>query len=366
MTGKICFSFIFLVLLMCVLLGAGCLGPSAQGPAMAPGVPAPAVTGTNPGVSGISGKNCTPVTITQSDGTQVTLPCHPKRIIVTNGNAAEMMIAIGAQDMIVGVTQSTTNVSYIMDKIPQAENVGDWQVPNVERILSLHPDIVIAYASSKPKNIDQFTAANITVIYLDCYRLPTLAGDARALGILTGKSNEAEVYARMVEDTIAEVTGRVKNIPGDNYPSVYSESYSDYTVSGPGTGANEQLTLAGGKNIAEGLTTSSATISTEWVVARNPEYIFKVISSTNLKSFPEILEHLKSRPGWDTVPAVKNDRVYLFANDVEFGPRSYIGLVYKAQLLHPDEFRDLHPRAMLDDYAGRYVSGTNGTMMVYP
>ncbi len=324
------------------------------------------VNGTSDITPGLTTESCTPLTITQTDGSLVTLPCHPQRIIAANSNAAEMMIAIGAQDMIVGVTQSTTNVSYIMDRIPLAENIGDWQIPNVEKILALHPDVVIAYASSKPKNMDQLAAANITVVYLDCFRLSTLASDARSLGTLTGRSNEAEVYARLVEDTVAEVTGRVKKIPADQYPAVYSESYTDFTVSGPGSGSDEQLTLAGGKNIASDITTSSAKISTEWVVARKPDFIFKVISSSNQKPFPEILALLKSRMGWDTIPAVKNDRVYLFANDVEYGPRAYIGLVYAAQLLHPDDFRDMHPRAMLDAYAGRYVSGTNGTMMVYP
>lgn len=359
-------SICIAILVLCFVLGAGCIGAAGQNLATPSTTSSPPSTLATPAVSGTSSGNCTPVTITQTDGTQVTLPCHPQRIVVAAGNVAEMMIALGAQDKIVGVTQSIVNVSYVMDEIPHAENIGDWQIPNVERILELHPDIVIAYASSKPKNIDQFTAANITVIYLDCFRLSTLAGDARALGALTGKSNEAEVYARMVEDTFAEVNGRVKKISMDQYPSVYSESYSDFTVAGPGSGSDEMLTLAGGKNIAADVTTSSAKISTEWVVARKPDYIFKVVSSTNPNGFPELLEMLKDRPGWETIPAVKNDRVYLFANDIQLGPRAYIGLVYTAQLLHPDEFRDLHPRQMLNDYAGRYVSGTNGTMMVYP
>ncbi|WP_158491349.1 ABC transporter substrate-binding protein [Methanoregula formicica] len=333
---------------------------------MQPTSPSPSVEPVAVGVSSQITGACTPVTITQTDGTEITLPCHPERIIVTNSNAAEMMIAIGAGDKILGVTQSTTNVSYIMEKIPQAENIGDWQIPNVEKILALHPDVVIAYASSKPKNTDQLAAANITLVYLDCFRLPTLAHDARALGTLTGHKNEAEVYARLVEDTVADVTAKVKTIPENSYPAVYSESYTDYMAAGPGSGSDELLSLAGGKNIAEDVAASSMKISTEWVVARQPTYIFKVISSGNSKPFPEIHAALVNRTGWDTIPAVKNDRVYLFANDVQYGPRAYIGLVYTAQLLHPDDFRELHPRAMLDEYALRYVSGTNRTGMVYP
>lgn len=366
MNSKIRITGLLLILVICVTLGAGCLDHSFKERVVVSENLSPPTIGAPCIVPGNSGGTCTPVTITQTDGTQVTLPCHPQRIVVAAGNAAEMMIAIGAQNKIVGVTQSITNVSYIMDEIPEAENVGDWQVPNVEKILSLHPDIVIAYSSSKPKNLDQFAAANITVIYLDCYRLSTLANDARALGELTGRTNNAEVYARMVEDTIAEVSGRVRRISTDEYPSVYSESYSDFTVAGPTSGSGEMLTLAGGKNIAENTTAQSIKISTEWIVFRKPDFIFKVISSTNTDEFPELLRKMKARPGWETIPAVKNDRVYLFANDIQLGPRSYIGLVYTAQLLHPAEFRDLHPRQMLNEYAGRYVSGTNGTMMVYP
>jgi len=360
--ASITIAFIVIFLIM----GAGCTGTAVQNP----GSPSDAAvlsstyaTTTSPT---IADSTCTPVTITQTDGSQVTLPCHPRRIIAANSNAAEMMIAIGAQDMIVGVTQSTTNVSYIMEKIPQAENIGDWQIPNIEKILALHPDAVIAYASSKPKNMDQLESANITVIYLDCFRLSTLAHDARALGTLTGHENEAEVYARLVENTVADVTAKVRQIPEDSYPSVYSESYTDFTAAGPGSGSDELLTLAGGKNIAADVAASSAKISTEWVVARQPAYIIKVVSSGNSKPFSEIRAALVNRTGWDTIPAVKNDRVYLFANDIQYGPRAYIGLVYTAQLLHPDKFRDLHPRAMLDEYASRYVSGTNRTGMVYP
>jgi hypothetical protein len=40
--------------------------------------------------------------------------------------------------------------------------------------------------------------------------------------------------------------------------------------------------------------------------------------------------------------------------------------VYTAQLLHPDLFRDLHPKAMRDEYAAKYVSGTNTSVAVYP
>ncbi|MCK9579009.1 MAG: ABC transporter substrate-binding protein [Methanoregula sp.] len=318
------------------------------------GTPAPATS------------SCQPLTITQTDGMTVSLPCEPQRIIAANANAAELLIAMGAGDRIVGVTESTKSVPYVMDKIPNAVSIGDWQNPNIERMLALNPDIVIAYSSSKPKNFDQITAANITIISLDCFKLSTLSSDARALGRLTGKMNEAEVYARLVEDTISDVTGRLKKIPSGTYPEVYFEMYTDYTVAAAGSGAHELVTGAGGKNIADDVSSSSVKVSPEWVVARQPEYILKVVSSTNTISLEEMVGSLKTRPGWEMIPAVKNDHVHAMKNEIVYGPRAYIGLVYTAQLLHPSEFRDLHPRQMLTDYDERYVAGTNKTGLIWP
>ena len=353
---------------LAVLGAAAILGTSSDQP-----VPRviPSVTTLPEPTPGVSvaltaATSCRPLSITQTDGTTVTLPCEPERLIAANANAAELLIAMGAGDRIVGVTESTRSVSYVMDKIPQAVSIGDWQTPNIEQMLALHPDVVIAYSSSKPKNIDQITAANITIITLDCYKLSTLSSDARALGKLTGKMNEAEVYARLVEDTIGEVSGRLKKIPADEYPPVYFEMYTDYTVAAAGSGAHELVASAGGKNIAEEVSSSSVKVSPEWVVSRQPEYIFKVVSSTNPTNLKDMVTTLKTRPGWDSIDAVRKDRVYAFKNDIVYGPRAYIGLVYTAQLLHPDEFRDLHPRQMLADYDARYVAGTNQTGLIWP
>lgn len=363
-------AIILIVLLLALAVSAGCTGTEKNNPGIVPAttsitpstVPAPSVM---PEPSGQPGA-CTPVTITQSDGKQATLPCMPKRIIATNSDAAEMLIALGAADSVVGIVETTRNVSYIMDRIPSAQSIGDWQTPNIERMLDLHPDVIISYASSKPRNLDQIIAANITIIYLDCYRLPKLAQDARALGTLTGHEERAEVYARMVENTTTTVMNRVGSLPRERLPRVYFEGYSDFTAAGTGSGSDELLMMAGAKNIASNLSGSSPKVSAEWVVAQQPDYVMKVVSSKETRAFPEIVKAMAARTGWNTIPAVGQDHVYIFSSSVAYGPKSYIGLASTAKALHPDLFRDLDPAAMLDDYAGRYVAGTNTTATVYP
>ena len=362
-----------IILLCCAAAGAVVLmtGITGTGVQTAPAPVGIQTTGTVPAApatntAGPGNSTCTQVTITQSDGTPLTLPCRPERLIVANADAAEMLIGFGAADKIVGVSESVRDVPYIADKIPHATSIGNWATPNIEQILALHPDAVITYSTYKPKNINQITAANITVISLDCYRLSTLASDARAIGTLTGTSDTADGYAQMVDGTLGLVHGRVKNLSANEIPSVYFEGYSDYSAESNGSGSNELLLAAGGKNIAGNSTTSYMTVSPEWVVAQQPQYVMKVVSTSNTVPLPDIVANLSTRTGWDTLPAVENHRVYAFDSDLTYGPRAYVGLVYLAQILHPDMFSDMNPEKMLDAYAGKYVNGTNSSVMVYP
>ena len=280
-----------IALIVVVAACAGCAGTTEQKSNIQPDAASAPVSTTlsipSPVPSAPSG---TGITITQTDGKQVTLDRMPERIIVTNSDAAEMLIALYAADTIVGITESTKNVSHVMQQIPTAESIGDWQTPNVEKMLSLHPDVVISYASSKPKNIDQILAANITIVYLDCYRLPKLAQDARAVGVLTGHTQKAEEYAMMVENLTALVMRRVAAVPREQLPSVYFEGYSDYTAAGTGSGSDELLIMAGGKNaVATFSTSSSPKESAEWVVSTNPDYVMKVISAKETRPYSDIV-----------------------------------------------------------------------------
>jgi iron complex transport system substrate-binding protein len=92
----------------------------------------------------------------------------------------------------------------------------------------------------------------------------------------------------------------------------------------------------------------------------------KVMSAKETRPFSQIVQLMKTRTGWSSMTAVQQDQIYLFANSVEYGPKSYIGLAYTAKILHPELFRDYNPRQMLDDYAGKYVAGTNLSVPVYP
>jgi len=108
-------SVIFLSLILIVLISAGC---TQKQQAAAPG----------------KGK----VTITDSQGRPVEVPCPPQRIVSVNSDVSEVICALGAADKIVGVADTAEFPPQLKDKA----KVGQAFTPSVEKILELKPDLV--------------------------------------------------------------------------------------------------------------------------------------------------------------------------------------------------------------------------------
>lgn len=309
------------------------------------------------------------VIVTQSDGSQVILQKEAERIIVANADAAELLTVIGAQDRIVGGTDTILTDPSIIPYIPKsAVSLGDWRTPNVETILSLKPDVIIAYDSFKPKNLDQLTSANISIIYLDCYRIPTLPSDARSLGNLTGNQQEAEEYISFLEKNLGIVSERLSGLEQDEWPRVYFESYTDYTTSGIGSAAEELLLLTCGNNIAGDNPLSSIKVNPEWIISENPEIVIKAASSTikNYEDYPEIREDIIARTGMDSVSAVKNNEVYVINGNYIYGPRSFAGVMHFAKIFYPELFEDMNPDSALEEFSEKYMPGLDYSDVIYP
>ncbi|MCX6698425.1 MAG: ABC transporter substrate-binding protein [Methanomicrobiales archaeon] len=288
-------------------------------------------------------------------------------MVVVNTNAAELLVALGARDRITGASDTVKNHPLLGPQFAGIGSIGSWQTPNIEKVLSLNPDLVVSYASSKPKNEDPFTQNRIPILYIDCYRLDTLESDAKILGSLTSRENDASSYAALVNTWQDLVKSRVSNVSQVDKPRVYFEGYSDYSAQPGSSGSGLLIRRAGGRNIAENLSVAAPKVNAEWVMTENPDVIIKVVSPTKDGiNFTTIHSQIVSRPGMQNVNAVRNGRVFVISGDVAYGPRFYIGLLTIAKMLYPDRFRDINPQAALDEYAQRFVVGTNLTPFVYP
>jgi iron complex transport system substrate-binding protein len=332
---------------MVLVIVAGCTGPTAS-PTPGPGSKA--------------------VTITDSTGKAITLPKPAERIIVTNSDCAEVLIALGAKDKIVGITNTVSSTPLMAANLGNVTNVGVWDNPNIEEIIKLKPDVVISYASWKPKNLEQFQAANITLVALDCYKMDSLTSDIRTMGVLVGEEKNASEYASFIEGYMNLVKERTANMSESEKPTVYWEqNRTKITSAGMGSGGDTLIRMAGGNNIAGNETQQYPEVSAEWIVQSNPQVIVRNVGYVKSQdSMKEVIAMVENRTGMSEVRAVKDDKVYVMSTTVAFGPKGFMGLLYMAKILHPDRFADVDPQKALDAYAEKFVPGANKDIYIYP
>jgi iron complex transport system substrate-binding protein len=349
-------------MILATVMAAGCTQSS------------PSPTATTPTATVTTQAN-TVVTFVDSNGNQVTLPDTAERIVSTNSDCTEMLIAIGVADKIVGVTETVAKTPLLMAQLPaNVSNIGNWQSPDIETMMTLKPDVVICYSgSSKPKNIDQILAANLTLVYLDCYKMNTLSHDARALGTITGNTMQADDYAGFIDKYENMVIDNTSKLSAGQKPSVYWESYSDFSTVGNTSGGDTMVSMTGGLNIATYNASLYALtypkVNSEWVITNNPSYVFKMVSASNVTSADDLKTaqaKVIARPGMSKVNAVTNGSVYAMSGGIAFGPRAVIGMLYAAKALHPDIYESMDPQAVLDEYAQKYLPGSNTGYFIYP
>lgn len=289
------------------------------------------------------------------------------RIVTQNSDAVELLIAFGAQERIVGVAEYIKKHEILGKYVADIDSIGDSDKPNIESILILKPDAFVI-KGSKMTITDQLRAINVSLIWLDCYRVPHLASDARALGNLTGTSCRAEEYAQYVEKYLDLIDLRVKNNVQNGSLKAYSESYADYTAQGTESGGTQILTMLNAKNIGEEIQGQAVIVSPEWVVERNPDVIVKIVSQSTLQteSLDQVRERIMKRPGFEQINAVKTGRVYVINGDLLYSPRGAAGMVYLAKAFYPELFSDINPDDVLEEYCTRFFADARDIPTISP
>ena len=109
-----------------------------------------------------AGETIYPVKITDSYGKEVTLDKEPKKVISVAPNISEIIFDLGAGEKLVG----RTNYCDYPQEVTSVESIGTMRTPDIEKIISLEPDIVIASTHFNEENSKKLEDAGITVISL--------------------------------------------------------------------------------------------------------------------------------------------------------------------------------------------------------
>ncbi len=275
-------------------------------------------------------------TIEFTDGMQrqVKVPKSVKRIVSMAPNVTEMLFAIGLNEEIVGVTDYCDYPEIAKEKA----KIGGYYNPNIEVILSLKPDIIIATPDGYSKErIARLEQAGIPIFLVNPRSLDEIFSSMLMLGNVTGKKESAEEIVKNLQSRVKVITDKVKYIT--RKPKVFYElDHSPLITVGPNNFVDDLITKAGGINIANDAPGSWPQYSVESVIIKNPDIIITAPYSmgSGNSSQPLINEWKKYR----TISAVKNNKIYAINPDIVLraGPRTVDGLESLYKAFHSDKF----------------------------
>lgn len=279
--------------------------------------------------SDVSTQACSfPITETDASGTDVTVEEEPQRIVTLSPSAAQTMWEIGGKEKVVGVTQYA---SYL-DGAESRENVsgsGDSFV-NVEKVVALEPDLVLAPNVISPDTVQQFRDAGITVFRFEqAETIEDVYTKTERIGQLTGECEGAAETVSWMKDRIGAVE---KAVEGEDRPrALYT--FFGYTA-GNNTFINKMIQTAGATNVAVTAGIDGfKPVSDEVVVNQNPEWL---VLNSDSPAAPQT-------DAYNSTDAVKNNQtVVLNANNVsQPAPRIVYPIVKLAKAFHPEAAADI-------------------------
>lgn len=332
--------------------------------------------------------NSATMEVTDLKGRTVTLPANIERVVVTF-NLEEYLAVTGEAgvDKLVGWSHkywkgrrddaynAYTKALPALESIPDVGYNGDI---SIEAIISLQPDVVLASATGANYNalepaFDLLHQAGIEVVFFNFHKqtIETHQQSIQLIGKVMGQEERAAELALLYEEQMNLVYDRLKNLDDEDRPSVYMEFSRGPSVIGNSWSEQmwgAQIRECGGVNIAAGQEGASVDVPAEQVLAANPDYI---IMSGCLQSDDtdnvvmgygadrelarEHLEAYKSRDGWSSLNAVKNNNMGAIYHDLSRHIFDFAGAQFLAKTLHPDLFADIDPEANLAKFFSDYM-----------
>lgn len=278
--------------------------------------------------SGSTGKTADyNVTITDSYGKELTLQKEPEKIVSVAPNITELIYKLGAEDKLVG----RTNYCDYPEEVNSIESIGTLRKPDIEKIISLEPDLVITSTHFSEENAVKLEEAGINIISL--YEENDVEGVYTIIDTLGKALNKEDAAKNTIDDMKSEINDVTEKISGLSNPKVYYVvSYGDSgDFSAPeNTFVGQLIKLAGGNNVVPA--SDNWAFSKEALIEADPDII--VVRKGEKEKFMQTAVYKDLR-------AVKESNVYEIDNNMldRQGYRNAEGVKELAQIFHPEAFK---------------------------
>ncbi|WP_339856502.1 cobalamin-binding protein [Pseudohongiella acticola] len=244
------------------------------------------------------------LSVTDDDGTRITLTAPAKRIISLAPSMTELLFSVGAGDQLVGVMDYS-------DYPPEALTlpvVGRYDALDMERIVALQPDLIIAWRSGNPRGaLNRLSELGFPVYVAEPDSLHSIGEHLARLGVITGHASRGEDLNQQFIEQIQQLRANYGNKTAIRV--FYQVWHSPMISVGGEELINDMIQLCGGENIFAELPVGPK-VNLEDVLARNPEVI---IASGSSAQAPEWLEDWLD---WPQLDAVAQQQLHVIPPDL--------------------------------------------------
>lgn len=222
------------------------------------------------------------------------------RIVSLAPSLTDTVIDLDAANLLVGMSdldrQRLPQYNYI-------SSIGNFGSYSIEKIISLQPDLILAWPSSlTPSQQQQLTSLGYKIVISDPQTIDTLATEVIHLGKQIGREEQGKTLSQRIQLEVSQLRQHyARPTPITVFYQVWDKPI--YTI-GKHQMISDALQVCGARNIFDDIDLPSPQVSLESVLARNPQII--------ISSNPTILDAWKK---WTQLSAVKNNKLLIFDNE---------------------------------------------------
>jgi iron complex transport system substrate-binding protein len=230
------------------------------------------------------------------------MPRYPERIVCLTEETTETLYLLGQGHRIVGVSGYTVRPP----EARQKPRVSAFINAKFDKIEALQPDLVLAFSDLQADLASELVKRGITVVTFNQRTVAEVLQMIRMLGGLVGCQREAEQLADRLSADLDRIRDAAARLP--ERLRTFFEEWDDPLISGI-RWVEELVEIAGGAPIFPELAAARLAkdriVDPAEVARRDPQIVFASWCGKKVRK-----ETIRSRPGWDRVSAVRDDRIY--------------------------------------------------------
>jgi iron complex transport system substrate-binding protein len=262
---------------------------------------------------------------------------RPRRIVSASPNATEIIYGVGAFDRVIAVSDYCT----YPPAVEHTQRIGGWENPNLERLTSLHPDLVVLTDAQAPLVEDRLKQLNLRTLIIPTRSVEDAFRAMQMIGQAVGHEAQAAELVKKTRQSLDEVRARVAGRPRKSVLLVVDRTpgtLRDLYAATAGGFLEELIEIAGGKSVTTPVQAGYGRLSQEAILTLNPEVIIDMVHGSTGR-FAE-----KPDEVWRDLPelqAVRRGQIYPIRDQFVPHCSQFIGYTAGrfARIIHSEVFQ---------------------------